>query len=236
MNPHARTIPRDAVSVARRVLNGLIAAAILASACTEQDRPAADRSGDPQPRAGAPEALTPREVVQRVHAHRTAGRLGAVAPHLLPQQRREVIELLLAVDELTQADRVLAGAVTARFGSASAQRFDHTAVINSVGVFSRDVDVIQEDRAGDRAVVTIQVAGRVPLEQVELVRVNGAWMIETDPPIPEIPVLIRKLAATFIDVARTMQRDAWDIDRVQTELARRQSPILARIDELTREN
>ena len=183
--------------------------------------------------ASRSERLSPSEVVRTVHEHRLAGRLGALLELVVAEQRPHVLDLLHAADQLAHADRVLHAAVERQFGSAAATQFDHTAVADSFGVFSRRVEIITESIHGNRATVAIQVAGRVPLENVQLVRAGGAWRIHTDPPIPEIPKLLRDLARTMSDAARDIERKPWPADTLRAELARRQKPILARIRELT---
>jgi hypothetical protein len=206
-------------------------------ACNRDDNDQSDAPAIRAHDANAPETAgdtgSPKAVVRRVREDRLAGRLGGVAPLLVPHQRSAVLELIQAADEITHADRVLHAAVAAHLGSAAAVQFDHSTVVDSFGVFSRHVEIVDEAVDGDRAVVIVQVSGRVPLEEVHLVRIDGSWLIQTDPPIPEIPRLLRELARVMVDVARELERKPWTADALHAELVRRQRPILKQIQELT---
>jgi len=181
----------------------------------------------------APQELSPKEVVRSVHESRVAGQLGKLAPHLVPEQRPAIIDLIQAVDELTHADRVLHAAAVERLGSASAQLFDHSAVADSIGVFSRRVEILREEIQDEHATVDIQVADRVPLQRVPLERIGGEWLIRTDPPIPGLSTQLHKLAEILIDAARGLERHRWTAEQLRAELTRKQTPVLKRIKELT---
>ena len=100
-------------------------------------------------------------------------------------------------------------------------------------MFSRDVDLLDERVEGDRAVVTIQVAGRVPLEEVYLVRRDGRWLIQTDPPIPGLPETLDALAQALIDTAHLLDGGKMSAEELQRELSLREASIGRRFEGLT---
>jgi len=191
-------------------------------------------AGAPQPQVAAGQAaLLPAEVVEQVHEHRISNRLGLIEPHLLPDQRAYVIELIQSIDQLLRANDVLKEAVTEHFGPASAEGFDRSQIVNAIGVFSHDVEVLDEVVEGDRASVTIQVAGRVPLEQVRFVRRDGRWMIQTDPPIPGVADEVRRLAKALVDTAGMLDKRTMTAVELKKELDLREAAIGRRLAELT---
>ncbi len=176
------------------------------------------------------------ETVRRLRADRRAGRTAALTAYLLPVQRSAVIELLLAVDRLVRANDVLVQAVRERLGSAAAHAVDRSAVADIVGVFSEHVTLVDERIEGDRAVVTYQVADRVPLQQVTLVRREGRWRVRVDEPIEGLPDALRDLADVLVDIAEDLARRDWPETRLREELRRREEPVLRRIAALTGSN
>ena len=113
--------------------------------------------------------------------------------------------------------------------------FDRSGVANAIGVFSRDVDLIDERIDGDRATVAIQVDGRVPLDEVTLVQEGDHWLIQTDPPIPGLAKELRNLAQVLIDTARMLDDRKMSLDELRRELTAREAAIGRRIKILTGE-
>lgn len=178
--------------------------------------------------------LSPIEVVRRVHEYRLAGRLGLVAQHVLPDQRPHVLQLIRAVDRLLQANQALQAAVTNHIGPASAEGFDRSQVANIIGVFSNEVEILDQRLDGEVAVVTVQVARRVPLDEVTLVRLEDRWLIQTDPPIPGVADELRRLAEVLLDAARMLDKQAMTPIELKKELDLREASIGRRITALTR--
>jgi hypothetical protein len=94
------------------------------------------------------------------------------------------------------------------------------------------VEYVTETVSGDTAVVRICVGGRLPLEEVQLVRRDQRWMITTDPPIPGLADELRKLAYALNRVAGDIEHRALTPEQLKDELALRQEPILSRIRDL----
>ncbi len=176
----------------------------------------------------------PLDTVRRIHQYRREGRVAAIAPYLVPQQRAAIIEQILSVDELTSASESLKVRVNRVVGAGSASAFDRTAIANTIGPFSRDLECISEAISGDTAVVRICVDGRLPLEDVHLTRGDAHWLIQTDPPVPGLPAELRKLARVLNRVADEVERRHLTAEQIEGELALRQRPVLERIDQLVR--
>ncbi|MCP4590347.1 MAG: hypothetical protein GY842_06370 [bacterium] len=179
------------------------------------------------------ERLTPLETVRRAHEIRRAGRLRELTRFVVPEQCEALADYLLAADELTAAGESLKARITEAVGVGSADAYDRTGVANALGPFSREVTCVSEHLTGDRAVVRISVGGRLPLEEVELVRRDDRWMIEVGAAVPELATELRKLARTLHRVADDMERRSLTSEQVGKELALRQRPILERIQKLT---
>lgn len=196
-------------------------------------RPAEQCDAPPPSRlsAGAP-SLTPAETVRHLRRHLAEGRLSEVESFLLPDQRSEVMALLRAVSAVAGANESLQSAARERIGRAAARRVDRSQVVNAVGVFSRDVTVIDERIDSDTAVVTIQIADRLPLEQVQLIRTSQGWQVRTDPPVPGLAGELRTFGRILLDLARMVRDTPLTAEVLDRELRLREAAVGRRITAL----
>ncbi len=178
--------------------------------------------------AGGP-LLSPAGTVREVRRHLAEDRLTEVERFLLPGQRGEVMALLRAVRGVAGSNESLQSAVRERMGRAAARRVDRSQVVNAVGVFSRDVAVIDERTDNGTAVVTIQVAGRLPLEPVRLVRTPPGWLIQTDAPVAGLADELRALGKVLQDLARMVQDTEMTVEELERELRVREAAVGRRI-------
>jgi hypothetical protein len=194
---------------------------------------ACDRSGAARSDGSDAAPITsPSQTILRARELRQRNAYGELGRYLIPEQRSAVVRHLQAVDRLVVAHESLNQLIAQRIGIGSATLIDPTALGNIAGVFSADVEIVEETVQGDRAVVTISVAGRLPLENVSLTRVDGQWLLATDPPVPDLSVQIHKLADAADRVAQVLRSRPMTAQEVRHELDLRQAPVLKRIREL----
>ena len=155
---------------------------------------------------------------------------------LLEDQKAQVFELLLAVDRFLAADKALRAAVSRSIGQASALGFDRSDVANMVGVFSRNITVVDERLEGERAIVTFQIADRVPLQEVQLVRREGRWMIQTDPPIPGVATHVGEMADVLNEAAKSLADKRMSAAELRAEIDSRQAAVARRLRMLARKD
>jgi len=176
--------------------------------------------------------LSPIETVRRARQHRLMGELGRLEECLIVEQRKAVVDLVISVDRLATANDALTLATRQHLGAATAETVNRPGLANIIGVFSRDVELIDEHVSGEKAVVTIQVAGRIPLEEVELVHRQGRWLIQTDPPVEGMTDALRRHADTLTDLARAVRAGKYNASSLVRELEAREVSSGRRINEL----
>ncbi|HNQ23236.1 MAG TPA: hypothetical protein PKK06_09100 [Phycisphaerae bacterium] len=174
-------------------------------------------------------SLSPADVVRRVNEYRQAGRVALIEHYIVPEQRAAILELIQAVDRLLAANEGLRQAVRTHLGSAQVDAFDLAAMANRLGPFSQDVTVLDEQSDGNQASVTIQIAQRLPLESVQLVRVADRWLIRESPPVPGLAGEVHRLAQALVDGAKALREQHWSAARLHAELAARQASVNRRI-------
>lgn len=199
----------------RRLIQFSLAVFVWCAACTRDEQ--SSEGGGVDTIAHAPD-IGPAQTIRHVHQLRLRGRIEQLESFLIPQQREPVVELIQSVDRLIAANSVLQLAVTEHLGPASARALDRSNVANLIGVFSRDVEVITEEVSLDRAVVTIQVNRRVPLNEIVMVRDGNRWLIQTDPPIPGVAEDLRHLADALERMARLVSDSPMTLAQARREL------------------
>lgn len=181
-------------------------------------------------------ALPPDAVIRKANRLRRAGRLVDLESLIVKQQASYVVDLIGAVDMVATADNRLQQAISSKLGSHTARHFRHGEIVNAIGPFSRDVSVVDTQQVGDEIHVTVQVAGRVPLETTTLVREENRWKIRTDEPIPGVIDALGDLARVLRETAGRLESAAetdLTATRLRRELDARLQPILDRIAQLT---
>lgn len=226
---------------ARFILLGSCLLATVSASCGKPQTVSANDSAPAEGDGATAPALAsgpagPADVVRRAHRSRLAGDLSGLAECLVAEHRGPVRELVEAADRLVAAEEEFRSTVTRRLGHASAARVDRSGAADAIGVFSRNIRIVQERIDGDRATVTVQVADRVPLETVALVRREERWLIQTDPPIPEVAVRVRELAEVLLAMSRRVDRGEVTDATLSSELASQQAPVFRRLRALTREH
>jgi hypothetical protein len=222
----------------RSVTCGLLLTATCAVGACDRGLPARP----PKPAAASPPSptpapdgrvISPSQTVHEARRLRNRSAFDDLEEYLLPDQRTAVIANLLAVDRLVVAYRSLNRLIEDRIGPGSATWINADAIANIAGVFSADVEIIDETIDDDYALVAFSVAGRVPLEEITLVRRDNRWRLRGEAPAPELSLQLRKLAAAADRVRLLLNTRDMTADELRSELALRQDPILKRIQELS---
>jgi hypothetical protein len=155
-----------------------------------------------------------------------------MAQYVTRERRQPVIELIEAVDQLILDNQVLQERIRTSGATASAALFDRSSVANIIGVFSRDVEIIREDVADTTAVVTVQVADRLPLDRVDLTLQGDRWVIEPDAPVPGLAAELVSLGKALRRVAEAVETRHLTVEQIGKEMEFWQKPVLARIRKL----
>ena len=210
---------------------GAVLLMVVTPACRRDDASPAPTATSPGIAAEA-ESPTPEQVVNTIHELRKAGHLVEMQGHFVIAQRQAVLELVQSIDTLLAANAALLQAVREKYGvgSPGSVAFDRSGYADRLGLLSMHLKVIDASRANDRAVVTIQVADQLPLEEVELVRVGGHWLVQTDPPIPGLPEEIRRFAEAMAGLSRRVTDDRITMEELRAALLARQEATARRME------
>lgn len=98
-------------------------------------------------------------------------------PYIDPAARRDVLTLLVGMDELQAADGAALKAVRRVWPDAPLDRLRVADVLtDNIEMFSREVQVVAVREQGDEGVVTILIAGEPPPVEVSFRRHEGRWV------------------------------------------------------------
>lgn len=161
-------------------------------------------SREPPPGNADPTQRGPRDTLARLIELRHARHYDAMAELIVAPRRHEVTRALLAVDEFMAANVRLCVWIRDHVGVGLAQTIDQGYIADdlgpylgeSLGVFSREVELLDEIIDQRQATVAFVVGRTLPARDARLQRVRTRWRFD-----PE-PLDADRLAAAFRDLAR----------------------------------
>lgn len=133
------------------------------------------RNTDPSA-LGLPPTASPKEVYEQLRKWHASHSYGSMAPWVHPDSSDELIELLISIDEMMTANTTVQVALAQYCPHIDPRQFDLPAIGYFLELFAQDARFVSETINGDRAVVAIQVAGRLPLRYPEFGRYEGRWV------------------------------------------------------------
>jgi hypothetical protein len=120
---------------------------------------------------------------------------GAIAALTRPDAADLVAQMLLALDDFSDANRELCAYVRAHVADGAATLIDQSRRVADQEVFSAYVELLDEQIDGDRATVSFTVNDRLPAQRSQLVRLKGAWRYDPGPlGAPELPAAFHAMA------------------------------------------
>ena len=153
----------------------------------------------------------------------------AMEPYIDPTGRDEVIELLIAVDELLAANDAALQAARQACPDMDLQPFDMSSVADSLDLFSREVTYVACEESGDRGVVTANVSGRLPLDRIEFIRTDDTWRYAPGPSWPTITPTIREIARALDRIVFVISSKPLTPDDIREEYRLRVAPKVRRL-------
>jgi hypothetical protein len=153
----------------------------------------------------------------------------AMGPYIEPASRDEVIELLIAVDELLMANEAALQAAKRACPEMDVRAFDLSAMADDLDLFSRNVTYVACEELGDRGVVTASVSGRLPLDSIDFIHRGDYWMYDPGPSSPGMASTIREIARALNRIAFVLSKQSVTIDDVRAEYRLRVSPKIRRL-------
>jgi len=126
------------------------------------------------------------------------GSYTAMRPYIDPTCRDDVIDLLIAVDELLAANAGALGAIREACPRIDLTLFDMSALQNEyLDLFSRDVRVIRLAESDGRGTVTVQIGPRLPLAHLRFQQRQGRWIYVPGETAPELVGRLRGIARAW---------------------------------------
>ncbi len=205
----------------RRGLTVVVVIAVCASAwwsggCRGRDgSPGSDAEADD----ASPE--TPLAVAGHLRDWHRERRYRLLEPYVEPEQRVLLVDTLMAFNRFLEANERSQRRLWAMHGERVGVEFDLSHLADAMGLFSPDVEFRSERIDGNQAVLSVQVAGRVPLEEHQFVRRDRRWVYAPESPIPSLPELIHELAAGMEEFTRQLEKGDLSVARVRSEFRHR---------------
>jgi len=166
-------------------------------------------------------SMTPIDVAKKLRSLHQQRRYIVLEKWVVAEQRTLLVDTLMALDRLFEANERAKQILASRHGEMVAAEFDLGGLYDHIGLFSRFVDFKGGRSDGDRATVLAQVSSRIPFEEYHFVRREGRWVYAPQAPLPSLPQLIRDLAAGLEMFAGQLERGALSVEQVRSEFHHR---------------
>lgn len=152
----------------------LVAIGTFAAGCREDGAPLLAKFDAP---TGPPKSLRETfDFLRDAHARKS---YLAMRPYIEPGERGNVIDLLMAVDELLAANAGALRAVARVSPEMPASRLDAAPyILDTLGMFSREVEIIEqhEDPQAGTGEILLLIAGEPPPLSIEFKLLDGRWV------------------------------------------------------------
>jgi hypothetical protein len=186
-----------------------------------------DTPSPAEPTPTAVPAVGPRATVEQILTLRAERQYAALRAHIKPGDGGKLVATLIAIDDLLDANEVLQQWVLTNVGPSAARTIDQDYLSDALGIFSRNVELLDDALEGDVATVTYTVGGRLPAQVARLVRVGDAWCYDPeDGYSPALPEALHELAHGLERTRDELASGRWNRD----ELARNPNQIVRLIE------
>ncbi len=169
------------------------------------------------------------EQLRVLHEQRAYGGMRAYMP---ADQGEPVIDLLMAVDRLLAGNEAALAAIRKACPSFPVERYDLSPISDRLGLFSRNLRLVEVKENGEQATVTVQNGEQLPLQYLEFVRQGDHWLYQPGPPGPRIAPKLSEMTDALNRLARTVVEKPMNQEDIENEYRLNVRPLLRRIREL----
>ncbi len=147
-----------------------------------------------------------RQTFDCLRAWHERGSYAAMRPYLDPDTSEDLVDLLVAMDELTAANAGAQAAIRRTCPETDPARYDLSYLQQYLAFFSKDVEYVREKDKGNEAVVFVQIGGRMPLQELQFRRHRegrspSRWVYVPGGQVGQLAPLIRDVAGALSQIA-----------------------------------
>ena len=150
--------------------------------------------------------VTVRQTFDCLRAWRVQGSYEAMRSYVDQDADEDLTDLLIVVDELLAANAGAQQAIHRTCPQLDTRQYDLSYLEQYMSMFSKDVTYIRDVQKGDEAIITVQVADRIPLMDLRFRRQHeprgqpGRWVYVPGQSMPELVPLLRDVARVLDQV------------------------------------
>lgn len=170
---------------------------------------------------------TMRETFDCLRQWYERGSYSALRSYIDPLCRDDVIDLLIAVDELMVANAAARQAIEKSCQQIDPAIFDMSVLQNEhLDLFSRDMQVVRLEEKGDQGAVMVQVGNSMPLVNLRFRRQDDRWVYVPGAMTAKLTVRLREIAYVWNQFALVVASRPQSADEVMHEFKLRVQPKL----------
>ncbi len=158
------------------------------------------------PRTADLASLSPAEVMTRLHDAHLRRDYETISTLITADEREAIMALLRSLDGVLDANDRVGRAASRRYAGVSQNPWSLGFMENNLGVFSRDIRVINQTIRGETALVNLQEGDNVPIVRAKLVRADGCWRYSPELPPKSMNRELDRLASLLAEIEGSLDR------------------------------
>lgn len=153
-------------------------------------------------------------------------------PYIDKAHSEEVIDLLIAVDELLAANAGTQQAIHTACPTFPAEKLDLSRLADNLDLFSREVRFISDRQTGETGIVRVQIRGRATPTDLQFENHDGFWVYLPGSSGAEIVPVIRDMTVGLDRISLSLSGEMKSPEDIGNEYRLRIGPKLKRINQM----
>lgn len=181
--------------------------------------------------SGAP-SLSVAETFEQLRVLHERRAYGGMRAYMPADQGEPVVDLLMAIDRLLAGNEAALAAIREACPSFPVERYDLSPITDRLGLFSRNLRLVEVKENGAQATVAVQNGEQLPLEYLEFIRQADRWLYQPGPPGPRVVPILSEMTDALNRLARSVAEKPMNQEDIENEYRLNVRPRLRRIREL----
>ena len=156
----------------------------------------------------------------------------AMRPYIDPAHCEDVLDLLIAVDELLAANAGTQRAIRTACPTFPAERLDLSTLADNLDLFSRTVRFVSQQESGSTGMVRVRIGDRSELSDLPFENRHGYWVYMPGGSPADLLQVIRDMRVALDRITLTLGDQPKSPEQIGNEYRLRIGPKLKRISQL----
>jgi hypothetical protein len=156
----------------------------------------------------------------------------SIRPYIDNSHNQDVIDMLIAVDELLAANAGTQRAIRTACPTFPAERLDLSKLADNLDLFSREVRFVSAEENGSQGIVRVRIPRRIDPVDLRFEHRDGIWVYLPGSGGAEMVPVIREMTVAMDRISLTLASESKSPEDIGNEYRLRIGPKLKRITQL----